>query len=899
MPHNIAAQSCRAIVIGKTISHYSILEKLGEGGMGVVYKARDTRLDRFVAIKVLPAEKVADQDRKRRFVQEAKAASSLNHPNIITIYDIGQAEDVDFIAVEYIDGRTLDRLIPRNGMRLNEALKYAVQIADALARAHSAGIVHRDLKPGNIMVNQHGLVKVLDFGLAKLTEPASPGEDDATRTLRPTTEEGKIVGTVAYMSPEQAEGKTVDARSDIFSFGSVLYEMVTGRQTFHGDTKASTLAAILKDNPRPASQLVDGLPREVERLISRCLRKEVNQRSQHMDDIKIALEELKEESDSGVLGAVAVSKSKPHRRLAWAISVAAILVLITVGTWLVRSKNEAPEVPLIAVPLTSYPGSEDGPSFSPDGTQVAFVWNGEKQDNWDIYVKQIGVEPPYRLTNDPAADFSPTWSPDGRLIAFVRDLPPGKTAIMVIPQRGGSERILAEINGSLRVLPYDQLLSWTPDSKWLVGPTSMTGHGGGLSLYSMETGERQPLTNPPIEEVGDTAPAVSPDGRTLVFSRVSPDLFNVTLWLLHLGKGYRPLGKEEKVQTGNMTNVGAAWLPDGSEFLFSSGTLSSLGLWRIAASNAAVPRRINLDASNASSPAISQVGNRLAFATEQYDLNIWRIDLKGPGYKPGPPFQFIASTAVEYYPAYSPAGQRIAFMSERSGTQEIWVCDSDGSRATQLTSFGGAAIYGPSWSPDGQNIALTVAQKGMKEDIYVISANGGLPRRLTTNPAEDKWPYWSHDGKWIYFSSTRTGREEIWKMPSNGGEAVQITRNSGDAPQESADGKFLYYMKGWPEAVTVWRASADGNQEAKILDSVHSEGHWSVGKEGIYFFRTPDQLGHSDICFYEFATGQIRKIVTIQRAVDNHIAVSPDERTIIYPQSDQSGSVLMLVENFH
>ena len=636
--------------------------------MGVVYKARDTNLDRFVAIKVLPAEKVSDPERKQRFVQEAKAASSLNHPNIITIYDIGQAEGVDYIAMECVSGKTLDRLIPRHGMRLNEALKRAVQIADALARAHAAGIVHRDLKPGNIMVNEHGLVKVLDFGLAKLTEPTSGSEDDATLTMRPATEEGKIVGTVAYMSPEQAEGKKVDARSDIFSFGSVLYEMVTGGQAFHGDTKASTLAAILKDNPRPASQLVEGIPREVERLISRCLRKEVNQRSQHMDDVKIALEELKEESDSGVLGTAAGSKPKPRRRLTWALSVAAALLIVTVGEWLVRSKNEVREVPL-AVPLTSYPGNEDGPSFSPDGTQVAFAWDGEKQDNSDIYVKQIGIEPPYRLTNDPARDYSPAWSPDGRLIAFLRDLSPGKTAIMLIPQRGGSERIVTELNGSLQPLPYGPYLSWTPDSKWLVGATSTIGqHGGGLHLYSTETGEERPLTNPPIEEVGDTAPAVSPDGRTLVFSRVSPDFSNVTLWLLRLGENYQPLGKEEKVQTGNMTNVGAAWLPDGREFVFGSGTGTNFGLWRIAVSNGAIPKRINLDASNVSVPAISRFGNRLAFATQKVDLNIWRVDLKGAGQKPGVPFRFIASTQTEQYPAYSPDGRRIAFMSDRSGT---------------------------------------------------------------------------------------------------------------------------------------------------------------------------------------------------------------------------------------
>jgi eukaryotic-like serine/threonine-protein kinase len=886
-------------VIGKTISHYSILEKLGEGGMGVVYKARDTRLDRFVAIKVLPAEKVADPERKQRFVQEAKAASSLNHPNIITIYDIGQAEGVDFISMECVTGKTLDRLIPRRGMRLNEALKYAVQIADALARAHSAGIVHRDLKPGNIMVNEHGLVKVLDFGLAKLTESTFAGEDEATRTLRPTTEEGKIVGTVAYMSPEQAEGKKVDARSDIFSFGSVLYEMVTGGQAFNGDTKASTLAAILKDNPRPASQLVDGLPREVERLISRCLQKEAHRRCQHMDDVKIVLEELKQESDSGVLGTAAVAKTKSPRRLTRALSVAVALVMATVGVWLVRSKKEVPEVPLVAVPLTSYAGNELWPTFSPDGTQVAFSWDGEKQDKSDIYVKQIGVEPPFRLTSDPAMNYSPAWSPDGGFIAFLRELSHDKTEIVLVPQRGGPERILSEIRGSMRALPYGPYLSWTPDSKWIVCPTPRSGERvWALHLFSTETGEQTELTNPPSSEAGDVAPAVSPDGKTLVFSRVSPDFFNATLWLLHLGEGFKPLGKEEQIQSPGMTDIGAAWLPDGREFIFGSGTGTNYGLWRTAVSKGAVPRRLDLGIAAAAQPTISRLGNRLAFAVFQFDLNIWRVDLKGPGQKPGLPFRFIASTQVEYYPAFSPDGRRIAFMSQRSGTQEIWVCDSDGSKAAQLTSFGGAAIYGPSWSPDSQKVALTVAQKGMKEDVYVVSASGGVPRRMTTDPAEDKWPYWSHDGKWIYFSSTRSGREEIWRMPSSGGEAVQITRNSGDRPEESPDGRFLYYMKGWPDAVSVWRAQVDGSQETKVLDSVHSEGQWTVGKEGIYFFRTPDKMGHSDICFYEFASGQIRKVLTIQMPVNNHIAVSPDGRTILYPQSDASGSVLMLVDNF-
>jgi len=237
--------------MGQQIGHYQILSRLGEGGMGIVYKARDTHLDRFVAIKVLPPELVADPDRKRRFVQEAKAASALNHPNIITIHDITNENGTDFIVMEYVDGKTLSQAIPRRGLKLNEVLKYGIQIADALAKAHAAGIIHRDLKPANIMVGAGGLVKVVDFGLAKLTERPPVGDDESTVTVPPQTREGMIVGTASYMSPEQAAGRPVDARSDIFSFGSVLYEMVTGQRAFPGDSRTPALAAVLNQEPKP------------------------------------------------------------------------------------------------------------------------------------------------------------------------------------------------------------------------------------------------------------------------------------------------------------------------------------------------------------------------------------------------------------------------------------------------------------------------------------------------------------------------------------------------------------------------------------------------------------------------------------------------------------------------
>jgi len=289
-------------MIGQALGHYRIEAKLGEGGMGVVYRAFDTHLDRPVAIKILRADATASPERKRRFQQEAKAASALHHPNIVHIYDISSSGGTDYIAMEFVDGKTLDRLIGKSGLALSDTLKYAIQVADALARAHAARIVHRDLKPANIIVSEDGRVKLLDFGLAKLTAAADIDSEAGTATINTRedfqTEEGTILGTVAYMSPEQAQGKKVDARSDIFSFGSVLYEMVTGRRAFEGANKISTLSAILHNEPPPLAEVAPGLPAELDKVIWRCLRKDPDRRAQHAGDIKVALAELIADSES-------------------------------------------------------------------------------------------------------------------------------------------------------------------------------------------------------------------------------------------------------------------------------------------------------------------------------------------------------------------------------------------------------------------------------------------------------------------------------------------------------------------------------------------------------------------------------------------------------------------------
>jgi len=899
-------------MIGKTLGHYQIIEKVGEGGMGIVYKARDTHLDRFAAIKVLPAEKVADAERKRRFVQEAKAASALNHPNIIHVYDIDQAEGTDFIAMEYVEGKTLDQLIPRKGMRLNEALKYSAQIADALATAHSAGIVHRDLKPANVMVTDKGLVKVLDFGLAKLTERTESDEFGTTETMEPRTEEGTIVGTVAYMSPEQAEGKKVDARSDIFSLGSVLYEMVTGQKAFQGTSKMSTLSAILHQEPKPAITIAQAIPAEFERLISRCLRKDPAKRFQHMDDVKVALDELKEDSDSGKRAAGAPAQRK-RRSYVWVSSIfaAGAVLALAVWLWLGRSRPAAEEIALTPTPLTSYPGTETYPSFSPDGTQVAFQWCSEgwlPGKNCDIYVKQIGVEPPSRLTDTPEQEYGPAWSPDGGFIAFLRGLTSKTVALALIPQRGGRERVLAELDFSgATFLPWPgPYLAWTPDSEWVVTPVPEAGSRVcTLYLFSVETGEKRRLTNPSARVYGDTAPAFSPDGRILAFARFEWPASD--LCLLRLGDGYKPQGEPERIPAENPYNMGVAWSPDGNEIVFSSGkvftsiTPTSYGLWQVAPSALAKPLRLPFTSENASAPTVARQRNRLAYTVERADTNIWRIELRGPERTPGVPVRLISSTRHETGPSRSPDGKRIAFVSDRSGASEIWLCDSDGSNPVQLTSFGRSveALGGAKWSPDGQSIAFLMVVGG-NGDICVISANGGVPRRLTTGLAVDFWPCWSRDGQSIYFTSARGGTLQIWKMSASGGDAVQISRDpdGADFAHQSPDGKFLYYSKGWPRPESVWRIPAEGGEGTKVLEGVHPETRWTVAVDGLYFFTAPDEKSHSDLSVYEFATARTRKILTIELPVTWFIEVSSDGRTILYTQFDEVGSDLMLVENF-
>ena len=377
-------------MVGRNIHQYQFTEKLGSGGMGEIYKAHDTRLNRTVAIKVLPAARSGDPERRQRFLQEAQAASGLNHPSIITIHDVLSEGDTEFMVMEYVAGKTLNDVIPKGGLRVPQALKYALQMADALNAAHNAGIVHRDLKPANVMVTEAGLVKILDFGLAKLTDRTPVSLDDKTQTIAhvaPLTIEGSILGTVSYMSPEQAQGRKVDTRSDIFSFGAVLYEMLTGRRAFEGDSSLSTLSAILRDEVKPMAEVAPDVPPPLETLLQRCLRKEPEDRWQSMREVQIALSALKRDSDSGSLyttrvalpKAVVAEREPADKKMAVMVAIGAVVVLAGSAALFFARKHAAPPAAQAPVeiaapapePAVQPPAAEPAapePAAAPDGT---------------------------------------------------------------------------------------------------------------------------------------------------------------------------------------------------------------------------------------------------------------------------------------------------------------------------------------------------------------------------------------------------------------------------------------------------------------------------------------------------------------------------------------------------
>jgi Tol biopolymer transport system component/predicted Ser/Thr protein kinase len=872
-------------VIGTTVSHFRVLGKLGEGGMGVVYRARDLHLDRDVALKVLPPEKVKDPDRRRRFVQEAKAASALASPNIVTVFDIDESDGALFIAMEVVEGRPLSDLIGRRGLPVRQCVRIAAQVAGALATAHAAGIVHRDLKPGNVMVTEDGTVKLLDFGLAKLSAYGSgeSGADDA-QTLTAGTAEGIIVGTVAYMSPEQAEGRRVDARSDIFSFGAVLHEMLTGQAPFARPSATSTLAAILRDEPAR----IEGLPRELELLLARCLRKDPERRLQSIGDVRVTLEEIADELDSGA--SAVRSRPKPARRLVpWAIGSLALIVLLAGGAWLARPLLRRSTRELTAVPLTSYAGVVANPALSPDGRQVAFAWNGEREDNFDVYVKLVGGGDPLRLTRDTRPDMSPTWSPDGTQIVFRRATGPLETDFVLMPALGGPERVLARALVGSRA-------SFTPDGRALVIWVRDSMDGGlGLFVLDLASGARRRLTkSPPGTWAGDVAPAVSPDGRTVAFARALTRS-NSEIYLLRLTESLEAAGEPRRLTSEGTTAGEPAWTADGTRIVFSlgSGGLTSTQCLRvISAVDPGGSSESIAGAQGAHAPTLSASG-RLAYVRSQRDENVWRLSLQPRS----EPVRLLYSTRWDSDPHYSPDGSQIVIASDRSGSPQLWLSDASGGGARQLTTMGGTMTSAGHFSPDGKRIVF-VSNQGGQMEIYLTTTDGLAPRRLTNHPAHDSAPSFSRDGRRVYFASNRDGGFQVWALsPDDDAPPVRITRGGGFAAIESPDGRTLYFAKrNVHGAWELWRRPAGDGDEVQVLPSVATWGDFDVSPEGITWVDSTER--HPALRRLRLPDGPETVLARLPRRVSFGVSVAPGGNDVLYTQLDLETSELMLVEGF-
>ncbi len=560
--------------------------------------------------------------------------------------------------------------------------------------------------------------------------------------------------------------------------------------------------------------------------------------------------------------------------------------------------------------LTSYPGFQKEPSFSPDGGRVAFSWEEPGKGQSKIYVKLIGSSSePLRLSTGEGEDFAPAWSPDGRSIAFLRSLGPFTAAVVLIPSLGGPERELVRLQ--LRddqerrpwKMPSPQL-AWSPDGKWLlateqIGPEMLVHFG--VVRISVESGEKTRIellpeasskrnqANLPLNS-GESGFALSPDGRNLAFVQIveSP---RDRLFVVPLSPDMMPAGSPRLVHFDESFIPGIAWDAEGRYLVVPSDRRGRAEMWRVPVEVRGQPVRLNLGDDHPGEVAVSKTAQRLVFTHYSIDEDIWRLDLNSPHLQNAS--SFIASTASEAKPSYSSSGKRIAFESERSGAEEIWTSNADGSQPVQLTSFGKAWSGTPRWSPDDRQIAFDSNISG-RWNIYAIGSGGGKPVRLTQGEGESIRPSWSHDGKWIYYCSVRTSGPQILKIPASGGAEVQVTKNGGSNQMESPDGTYLYYLSGNMRGL--WRVPTAGGNDVQILAPI-DELTFAMGRRGVYVASSYG-VGATPLRLVDFETGAVTSVGTLPVPAIGGLAVSPDEHWLLFVKSELSGSQLMLIENF-
>jgi serine/threonine protein kinase len=857
-------------MVGQTLLHYKVIEKIGEGGMGAVYRAHDTHLDRPVAIKVLPPDKVTDSERKQRFVQEAKAASALRHPNIVVIHDITADRGLDFIVMELVEGQSLDRLIRRKGLKLSQALACAVQIADGLAKAHAAGIIHRDLKPTNIMVTEDGLVKILDFGLAKLMEEEVETGVGQTMTLgrdeKPRTEEGFILGTAAYMSPEQAEGKAVDARSDIFSFGSVLYEMFTGQKAFSRENRIKTLAAVLSEDPKPASAANDEIPPEAERLLNRCLRKDPQRRWQTMSDLRVALLDLKEDSESGKLEAALAPRRGRKRAVLQAASTVLIVAAAAVLLMLFVFKPRAP-VEFEIIPVTFDSGLTGTPAVSADGTLMAYASDREGSHNFDIWVQQVSGGEPLRRTDHPADDWFPSLSPDGSRIVFRSERDGG--GLYIIDALGGEERKIIDKGYWPRFSPDGSLISY------ITIPTLRESNLVKMFLISPKGGEPSPFYPEfccDYYSQGAT-PIWSPDGKNLLFrGRRVDDAASIDWWVAPVDAG-EPVGTHAiknlaltspvqwptawsenhvyfvsgttseginifrvPIDPGNWAIRGPAeplttgpgmkfWgsITRDGRVLFTDMTLF-LDVWSVAArpDEAVVlsnPQKLTTGRLQKFRPSITRDGTKVAFdafggVQEGFEIRLRNLTT---GQETTVPTQTKRSS---FEPRLSPDGSALAYRDFVSNKWRTFVIPVGGASGREVCD----SCLILDFFPD-TDFALVQVDPDKLEKMNL--RNGERSAVLTAEKGSISDASLSPDGEWVsYLTGEPDGRAVIWIAPISGEadlgkQRTLITEDDRylSRPDWSPDGRFLYFLSEKKDRWTIYAQELDRRTKEPIEEA--------------------------------------------------------------------------------